>query len=399
MVLVRTHKDFRLLWLAQVVSQLGDKIYALTLAWWVLELTVSAEHPKGDASEVGYMLAVGALAATAFGPWLGSLADRHSRRALMIWADLARALLCGVLAAMAMLGHGQMWALYLIVFLLSVFNLLFNPATQAILGSLVSEEEMTEALSVQQLTQDLCNLLGAAVGGALVALLGVRLGFAANALTFVLSALSIARISRHEAPAPVPHEESAKGLGFLKERPTILGLLVIFCLANFFLVPLFVLIPAVARIALDGSAWTLGLLEGALAGGSILATFAVLRAKIDRLWIPLTAAIVINGLALLAMSATSSAVGMALLLALTGACLAVVNVQFNALLQKLTPDALKGRVFSLVETIATACFPISYFLSGLAAESLSFSAIFLLCGVGVTVAGALVPAVPRIREL
>ena len=128
-------------------------------------------------------------------------------------------------------------------------------------------------------------------------------------------------------------------------------------------------------------------------------TFAVLKVKIARLWIPLTAAIVINGLALLAMSATSSAVGMAVLLALTGACLAVVNVQFNALLQKLTPDALKGRVFSLVETIATACFPISYFLSGLAAESLSFSAIFLLCGVGVTLAGALVPAVPRIREL
>lgn len=374
-------------------------MYALTLAWWVLELTASPENPKGDASQVGYMLAVGALAATAFGPWLGTLADRFSRRALMIWADLARALLCGVLALMAVFGHSQMWALYIIVFLLSIFNLLFNPATQAILGSLVEEGEMTEALSIQQLTQDLCNLMGAAVGGALVAALGVKLGFTVNAFSFIVSALFIAGVSRRERPERAPHEQTGGGLGFLKERPTIFGLLLIFSLANLFLVPLFVLIPAMAKIVLEGSALTLGFLEGALAAGSIVATFVVLKLRVRKLWFSLAGAIVVNGLALIAMSASSTAVQLALLLALTGACLAVVNVQFNAMLQKLTPDSLKGRVFSLVETIATACFPISYFLSGLAAESLSFPAIFLLCGAGVTLAGALVPTIPRIREL
>lgn len=398
-MLIRTHKDFRFLWLAQVVSQLGDKVYALTLAWWVLELTVTPENPRGDASQVGYMLAVGALAATAFGPWLGSLADRFSRRALMIWADLARALLCGTLAFMAIFGHSQMWALYLIVFLLSLFNLLFNPATQAILGSLIQEEEMTEALSLQQLTQDLCNLMGAAVGGALVAALGVKLGFTVNALSFLVSALFITGISRREKPVRTEQDQSSGGLGFLKGHPTILGLLLIFSLANLFLVPLFVLIPAMAKIVLEGSAMTLGLLEGSLAGGSIVATFIILKMRIEKLWPSLTAAIVVNGLALLAMAASTTPAGLALLLALTGACLAVVNVQFTAMLQKLTPDSLKGRVFSLVETIATACFPISYFLSGLAAERLSFASIFLLCGVGVTLAGALVPAIPKIRQL
>lgn len=398
-VLIRSHADFRMLWLAQVVSQLGDKIYALTLAWWILELTVTPENPQGDASQVGYMLAVGALAATLFGPWLGSLSDRFSRRSLMIWADLGRALLCGVLAVMASLGQAQMSVLYLIVFLLSVFNLLFNPATQAILGSLVKEEEMTEALSLQQLTQDLCNLLGAGVGGALVAALGVRLGFTFNALSFVVSALFIAGISRREKPVATEESESRGGLGFLRERPTILGLLLVFCLANLFLVPLFVLIPAVAKIVLQGSAMTLGLLEGALAGGSIVATFVVLKMRTKRLWQSLASAILLNGLALLGMAYSTSPIQLAVLLALTGACLAVVNVQFNAMLQQLTPDALKGRVFSLVETIATACFPISYFLSGLAAEHLTFPEIFLLCGAGVTVAGALVPAIPKIREL
>lgn len=398
-VLIRTHADFRKLWIAQVVSQLGDKVYALTLAWWILELTATPEKPLGDASQVGYMLAVGALAATAFGPWLGSLSDRFSRRAIMIWADLGRALLCGVMAVMASTGQAQIPILYLIVFLLSIFNLLFNPATQAILGSLVKDEEMTEALSLQQLTQDLCNLLGAGIGGALVAALGVRLGFTVNAFSFVLSALFIAGISRRERPVATDESESGGGLGFLRGRPTILGLLLVFCFANLFLVPLFVLIPAVAKIVLQGSAITLGLLEGALAGGSIIATFVILKVRTKKLWRSLTLAILLSGVALLGMANTTSPLQLASLLALIGACLAVVNVQFNAMLQQLTPDALKGRVFSLVETAATACFPISYFLSGVAVERLSFPEIFLLCGVGVTIAGALVPAIPKIREL
>ena len=94
-MLLQDHRDFRLLWIAQLISQMGDKVYALTLSWWVLELTVSPETPQGDPSRVGYMMAVGALAATVFGPWLGTLADRYPRGAALFpkvaayfhWAD------------------------------------------------------------------------------------------------------------------------------------------------------------------------------------------------------------------------------------------------------------------------------------------------------------------------
>ncbi|MDG7115608.1 MFS transporter, partial [Streptococcus pneumoniae] len=96
-----------------------------------------------------------------------TLADRYPRRSLMITADLARAGLCALLAYLAVIGHGSMVTLYIVVFLISLFNLMFNPATHAILGSLVQEEEMQEALSIQQITHDLCNVLGAAAGGAL----------------------------------------------------------------------------------------------------------------------------------------------------------------------------------------------------------------------------------------
>jgi DHA3 family macrolide efflux protein-like MFS transporter len=400
-VLIKTHRDFRYLWLAQLVSQLGDKIYALTLSWWVLELTVSPENPKGDPARVGYMMAVGALAATFFGPWLGTLADRFPRRFLMIAADLARAGLCGFLAFLAFTEQGNMPALYFTVFLISVFNLLFNPATHAILGSLVEDEEMQEALSLQQITHDLCNVLGAAAGGMLVAALGVKLGLTVNAASFLLSAFFITLIHRREAPHPPEQQEQDQGggLGFLKSQPTILGLLVIFSIANLFLVPLFVLIPAISKLVLNGTAATLGLMEGALAVGSITTTAVVLKLSFKKRWRSLTAAIVLNGAMLAVMATSQTAAPMALSLAVIGGCLATVNVQFICMLQLLSPDHLKGRVFSLVETIATGCFPISYFLAGLAADHLALSSIFAVCGAGVMLAGLLVPLVPGIREV
>lgn len=398
-MLLRDHADFRLLWLAQVVSQLGDKVYALTLSWWVLELTTTPEDPLGDPSRVGYMMAVGALAATLFGPWLGTLADRFPRRFMMIAADLARAGLCAFLAYLAFVGRGNMPALYLVVFLLSVFNLMFNPATHAILGSLVKENEMQEALSLQQITHDLCNVLGAAAGGALVAAVGVKLGLTVNALSFVLSALFIMGIRRSEVPLKEEDKVEGGGLSFLKGQPTILGLLIIFCLANLFLVPLFVLIPAVSKIMLHGTAATLGILEGALAAGSILTTAVILKLTFAKRWPSLCAAIALSGAGMAAMGASTTVVGMGLFLAVIGGCLATVNVQFICMLQLLTPDNLKGRVFSIVETIATGCFPVAYFLAGVATDNFSLPVIFFACGAGVGLAGLLVPLVPGIREV
>lgn len=398
-MLLRTHTDFRLLWLAQVISQLGDKVYTLTLAWWVLELTISPQNPEGDPSKVGYILAAGALAATLLGPWLGSLADRHSRRTLMIVADLARAVLCAFLAFLAIRGGATMPILYVVVFLLSVFNLMFNPATHAILGSLVTNDEMHEALSIQQVTRDTCNVLGASIGGALVAAVGVKLGFSLNAASFALSAAFLYFISVRDRPSAHESNSQGGGLAFLKSERTILGLLGVFCLANLFLVPLFVLIPSVTKIVLKGTAATLGLLEASLAVGSILTTLIILRLHFTKRWPSLCAAVTLNGFALIALGFTQTAVVMGLLLAMIGGCLATVNVQFICILQLLTPEHLKGRVFALMETIATGSFPISYFLAGLAADNFSLSLIFIACGCGVALAGILIPLVPGVRRI
>lgn len=399
-VLIRDHADFRRLWLAQVVSQLGDKVHTLTVAWWVLELTASARHPQGDPSQVGYVMAVGALAATLFGPGLGWLADRFPRRSVMVAADLGRAVLCVVLALAANSGQGSLPLLYGVVFLVSVLTLMFNPATHAILGCLVKPEEMQEALSLQQITRDLCQLVGSALGGALVAAVGVQLGFALDAGSFLLSALFLLAIRQRERTAAEREAEAPSGgVAFLKEHPTILGLLAIFALANVFLAPMFVLIPSVSKIVLQGTAATLGLLEGALALGSILTTAVLLRRNFARRWPSLCGAVVVNGLAFAAMAWSQTVVPMALALAVVGGCLATVNVQFICLLQLLTPESLKGRVFAVVESIATAAFPLAFFFSGLAVATFSIPHIFLGCGLGLLLVGLALPLIPGVRQV
>ena len=233
------------------------------------------------------------------------------------------------------------------------------------------------------------------------------MGLAADASTFALSALFISFIARRERADEPPKEGEAEahaagargGLVFLKGHPTILGMLLIFCVANIFLAPLFVLIPSVTKIVLKGTAATLGMMEGALALGSILTTLAVLKAKFQKRWPFLAGAVVLNGVCLAVMGISETMPTMVACLAITGGCLAMVNVNFICMLQLLTPDNLKGRVFSLMETIATGAFPMAFFLAGVATNHLSIPTIFHICGAGLTMAGLLVPLVPGIRKI
>ena len=204
--LVRGNADFRRLWLAQIVSELGDWFYSVAIYDLVLRLT-------GSAQLVGAAVLLQVLPMFFLGPTAGAVNDRVSRKSVMIAADLARALI--VLGMVAVHTRDQLWILYLLLAAEVVSASFFEPGHTALIPNLVSERQVILANALSSVTWSFNLAVGAGVGGVVVYLLGRNAAFVINSFSFVISALLIVRIGAAE-----PHLEAHRHLKWTE----ILGL-------------------------------------------------------------------------------------------------------------------------------------------------------------------------------
>ena len=188
MVQLLRFRDFRLLWSAGLISMIGDWALRAGLPFEVYRLTGST------LATAAYFLA-GLIPQVLFGSTAGVFVDRWDRRRLMIWVNIALALALLPLLTVDTLG---VWVVYGAVVAAVILGLLFAPAQIAVLPQLVGPEHLIEANSLSSLNQNLSRLIGPALGGVTVAVLGLSGVVAIDALTFVIAAILIARI----APRP-----------------------------------------------------------------------------------------------------------------------------------------------------------------------------------------------------
>ena len=179
------HADYRKLWLAQSVSVIGDKLNQISLAMLVFERT-------GSMLQIGAVLAVTVLPAAFLSLPAGALVDRWDRRKTMIASDVLRAL-CVVLIPFA--ADWNILAVYALAFASSTVSLFFQPARLSLIPDVVGEEELMAANSLDNASFAVSELLGLAVGGVVVAAVGWRVAFFADAATFIVYAALVAAIS------------------------------------------------------------------------------------------------------------------------------------------------------------------------------------------------------------
>src|SRR5262245_36391767 len=188
------HRSFALLWSGQTISRLGDNLYQVALAWWVLEKTGSAA-------------AMGTVLICSFSPMLlflllgGIAVDRFPRIRVMLASDLLRG---AVTSAVALLAFSQMleiWHVYVASVLFGFVRAFFQPAYSAIVPEIMPHEVLPSANSLTSLSQEITGVVGPAVGAAIVALGGTASAFALDALSFFISALCL-------LPLPAPRAAS-----------------------------------------------------------------------------------------------------------------------------------------------------------------------------------------------
>ncbi len=196
--LVRGNRNFRRLWLAQIVSEIGDWFYTLSIYTLLLQLT-------GHASSVALALVLQVLPQTFVGPTAGVVNDRLRRKHVMIAADLVRVVV--VLAMLLVRSPAMVWLVYPLLLAETIMAAFFEPARNSVIPNIAAKGEVLIANTLSSATWSVNLLIGASVGGVVAAFFGRDAVFALNALSFLLSAILIGGMHFAE-----PHAESAPPL-------------------------------------------------------------------------------------------------------------------------------------------------------------------------------------------
>jgi MFS family permease len=196
--LLRGNRNFRRLWMAQIVSEIGDWFYTLSIYTLLLQLT-------GHASSVALALVLQVLPQTFVGPMAGVVNDRLRRKHVMIAADLVR--FAVVLAMLLVRSRSMVWLVYPLLLAETIMAAFFEPARSSVIPNIAARGEVLIANTLSSATWSVNLLIGASVGGLVAAFFGRDAVFVLNALSFLASALLIAGMHFAE-----PHAESAAPL-------------------------------------------------------------------------------------------------------------------------------------------------------------------------------------------
>jgi MFS family permease len=343
------HRNFRLLWLGQLISFSGSMMQQAAILWHV-SLLVPADR-RGLALGIVGLVRVGPI--VVFSLLSGVVADALDRRRLMMVTQVSAALVAAALAVLAFSGLAKVWPVYLLAALGAAAGAFDGPARQALIPNLVPREHLANALSLNQIMFQSASVLGPSIGGVLIASLGVGWAYLFNAVSFLF--VLIALVLMRNVPVIDASERAAasfgaarEGLRFVFSSPIIRATMLLDFAATFF-ASATALLPIFAQDILHVGANGYGWLYAAPSVGSLLAGAIMIRAvdRIERRGTVLLTAITAYGLATIAFGLSRMFWLSFFCLAMTGAADAVSTVLRSIIRQLMTPNRLRGRVTSV----------------------------------------------------
>jgi MFS family permease len=389
--LVRSNPNFRRLWMAQLVSELGDWFYSLAVYDLLLETTHSGQA-------VGWAIIIQLLPWFFMTPLAGYLADRFARRYLMIMADLVRGLV--VLGLLLVRDPSDLWLVYVLLGVEVIFASIFEPARNALLPDLTKPEEVLAANALSSATWSFALTVGAVLGGAVAGLLGRQVAFVVNSVSFFASALLLQRIRCAESHLQSPGEPAntslqgaetgslREGWQYLRQNPKVLVLVLakagLGCMGGVLLL-LAVFGERVFPLASRG-ALAMGLLyaaRGAGAGIGPLIGEHVTRGREDRMWKSISLSFLVMGVSYLALSSVPNLPLAALAIFCAHMGGSNVWVVSTALLQLNVTDRFRGRIFAVDFGMNMLVAAGSNYVMGLGLDRWRLSARQLAAGLGV----------------
>jgi MFS family permease len=394
---LRESRDFRLLWVGEVISHTGRHITVVALPFQVWELTHSP-------------LAVGLIFMAQLGPLIafsligGAIADAYDRRRLLIISQLGSMAASLMLVGGAISGEPPMWFLYLAAAISSAFAALDAPTRSAAIPRLVSKDRISSAIALNQLGFQVNDVAGPALGGVIIAWAGLTTAYAIDTVTF-LAAIWTMLLMR-----PMPPEQDGprhsvlrsvrEGFAYLKGRRVLQSTFLVDINAMIFGMPR-ALFPILAERAFHVGPIGLGLLYAAPGAGAMVGALFTGWVRHVRhqgravLW-----AVLVWGLAIVGFGLSTEAFALALVfLAIAGAADVISAIFRGTIVQSSVPDRLRGRLSGIHIMVVVGGPRLGDFEAGLVAQLVS-PAFSVVSGGVACVAGValLAMAVPQFRR-
>jgi MFS family permease len=387
--------NYRRYFAGQVISLSGTWMQTVAALWLILSLT-------GSGVAVGLTTAFQFLPMLLFGAWGGLLADRMSKRRLLILTQALMAIPAIGLLAVTATGVVAPWMVFLAVFAMGLVNAVDNPTRQSFVFEMVGPDRLVNAVSLNSVIVQAARIAGPALAGLLIAGFGVVPCFAINALTFVAMIVALWGMDPgglHAAPvSPRTPGAIRAAVRYVRATPELAVPLALMALVGTLGFNFQVVLPLLARFSFDGGATTYGILVSAMAVGSIAG--ALVNGAHGRTGPRLIAAgaLAFGVLALLCAGAPSLALEIPVLAGL-GAASVTFAATVNSTLQLAVAPEMRGRVMALYSVVFLGSTPIGAPLVGWLSQRYDPRVALLLAGLtGISAAWAARICFARIRK-
>ncbi|MFS8481770.1 MAG: MFS transporter [Acidimicrobiia bacterium] len=372
------HRNFRLFFLGQMVSQAGTWMQSVAIVWLVLQLT-------GDGLALGLVTAAEFLPVLVLGAWAGVVADRADHHRLMTLTQVAFLGLSVVLSAVTLTGAATVPLLLVLSLVFGTINAFDNPTRRALVVELVPRHDVPNAVGLNSALMTGARVVGPAIAGAVIAGPGPGAAFVLNSVTYLAVIVALLRLDR-SAIRPAPRVARAKGqlragLRYAWRTPEVRVPLVMLAVVGMLAFNHQVTLPLLAERTFRGTATTYTLLLATMSAGSVAGALTVARRS------DVTPAALVRSVAGVAVASAALAVAPTLPLALVAAlALGFTSIGLvsgaNAVVQLRAAPAMRGRVLALLSVVFLGSTPIGGPIVGWVAEVTNPRAAVALGGAG-----------------
>ena len=387
--LLRQNRGFRQLWLGQVVSQMGDWFDTIALYTIILNLT-------GSGRDVSLLLIARFVPSFLFGTLSGVVADRFSRRTIMIVTDVLRAVV--VLGFLFVRRADQLWIIYVLTVLQLALSTFFEPAKTAAIPSIVSDRELVSANAISSVTWSVMLTMGAAIGGLITGWFGTNAAFILDALSYLLSAVLIASVRFPKRPPRKKQKltlgralgviETIEGVRYVKHRPRVLALLLVkpaWGLGGGILTLLAIFGERIFPVG-KSAATGIGVLFAARGIGTAVGPIVARRIAGEgtrRMQASIGIAFLIGGVFYIAFGSATSFIFALVVLGLAHTGGSILWVFSTVLLQRSVEDGFRGRVFAAELGLLTLTMAASNYATGELLDRFGVSPRSVTIGIGI----------------
>lgn len=381
------HRNFRILYPANVMSNIGTWAQRVAQDWLVLELT------NNDAAMLGLVTAMQFLPAMLLSLYGGLLADRFSKRKLLILTNTGAGLASVFLGLLVVTESVQLWHVFALALLLGIFTAIDSPIRVSFTSELVGKDDLANAVSLNSANFNVGRLVGPALSGYLIFYFGTGPSFLINTVTYVFMVSTLLFIrdkDLHITVKPAKENKLAEAFAYVRSRPDLMLVMTVVFFTTTFGLNFQIFIALMATKEFNMGPDQFGALGSMLAVGSLSGALVAARLEQYRTTKNILRGAAFFGILLMVCAYIPNPIVFAIMLPIMGATALLTLISANSYVQSNTTNALRGRVIGIYILIFMGGTPIGAPLIGFVAGAIGIRPTIVLCGLVLLIAALMI---------